>query len=70
MEAFTSTGLTPEVYIMATQKYFPLLIFLLLLKSVLRIRIRLDPYHLGGSTSGNFDPDPSSKKIVINKHKN
>ena len=27
-------------------------------------RIRLDPYHLAGSrsTSGNADPDPSSKK--------
>ena len=29
-----------------------------------QIRIRLDPYHLAGSgsTSGNVDPDPGSKK--------
>ena len=36
-----------------------------------RIRIRSVPYHLAGSgsTSGNVDPDPGSKKIVINSHK-
>ena len=34
------------------------------LKPVFRIRIRLDPYHLAGSgsTSGNVDLDPGSKK--------
>ena len=35
-----------------------------LILAVFRIRIRLDPYHLteSGSTSGNVDPDPVSKK--------
>ena len=35
-----------------------------LYKAVFRIRIQLDLYHLAGSgsTSGNVDPDPDSKK--------
>ena len=35
-------------------------------------RIRSGPCHSAGSgsTSGNVDPDPGAKKIVINSHKN
>ena len=38
--------------------------FILSPGAVFRIRIRLDPYHLAGSgsTSGNVDLDPGSKK--------
>ena len=30
--------------------------------TVLRIRIRSDPYHLAGSVTGNVDVDPGSAK--------
>ena len=43
-----------------------------LLLSVFWIRIRSDPYHWAGSgsTSGNVDLNPGTKKIVINSHTN